>query len=270
MKRRWVQWIGMFATLLCILWLIGLGITFQHYFFKGAIAVDVKIKEEIREEAKPMKTTKTGIHLVGLGDSLTVGTGDMTQRGYIGAIVDELANKTNEAITIDNFAINGLTSDGLLGVVEQTLVKESIKRADYIFMTIGGNDLFRGGQTLLDINKDQISELEKHYLENVREIMTQINELNNDCIVYFTGLYHPFVHLPNVEMTTEIIIGWNYQTALQLAQFPNVVFVPTYDLFQFQLQSYLSSDQFHPSREGYEQIAKRVAGLIIIGGEKNE
>ncbi|UTW69416.1 hypothetical protein KHA80_21770 [Anaerobacillus sp. HL2] len=59
----------------------------------------------------------------------------------------------------------------------------------------------------------------------------------------------------NVEVTTKVIIGWNYQTQLAIANIPHVYFVPMYDLFQGNLDSYLSKDRFHPNKEGYEQMA---------------
>ena len=45
-------------------------------------------------------------------------------------------------------------------------------------------------------------------------------------------------------------------------KFENIVFVPTFDLFQLSVNDYLYSDQFHPNQAGYELISDRLAPLI--------
>ncbi|RXI95543.1 GDSL family lipase [Anaerobacillus alkaliphilus] len=270
MKIRWVQFIGIFASLLCILWIVGLGMTFAQYFTKGVSEVTkpIEVIETTAEEA--IETTKIGYHIVALGDSLTTGAGDLEGKGYVGNIVDQLAELTTEEIILHNFAVNGLTSDGLLKVLKQREVQEELAVADIIFMTIGGNDLFQGGQTLLQLNLEEIELIKEQYLGNLTGILTEIRNVNTEAPIYFSGLYHPFAHLPNVEITTSVILNWNYLTALELAKINRTVFVPMFDIFQFQLDTYLSEDRFHPSSLGYQQMANRIAGLLSLGGDDLE
>lgn len=35
-------------------------------------------------------------------------------------------------------------------------------------------------------------------------------------------------------------------------------FIPTYDLFKYNLQDYLSADNFHPNSTGYQAISNRI------------
>lgn len=272
LKIKWVQVVGVFASLLCLLWLVGIGMTFQHYFFKGATVVNQPVEVEEVDTDKETKTeiTKTGHHIVALGDSLTVGAGDAEGKGYVGNIVDQLNERTNEEVTLKNFAINGLTSEGLVNVMQQEEVQQELKKADIVLLTIGGNDLFRGGETLVNLNLEEITGIEKTFLQNLTKIVTEIRELNSEATIYFSGLYHPFTHLPNADLTTKVILDWNHHTALNIAKFERTLFVPMFDMFQFNLNSYLSEDRFHPSTEGYQQMANRIAALITWDGEEHE
>jgi lysophospholipase L1-like esterase len=271
-KIRWVQFLGIFASLLCILWIAGLGLTFKHYFYKGATAVNQPIQVEVVEmkEEPVMEKRNVGYHVVALGDSLTVGAGDIEGKGYVGNIIDQLNIRTTDPVTLKNYAINGLTSEGLVNVMQQREVQENLNDADLILLTIGGNDLFRGGQTLIDLNLKEVVQIEQQFLQNLTQILTVIRELNEDATIYFSGLYHPFTHLPNVDITTKVILDWNHHTTIELAKFERTVFVPTFDIFQYKLETHLSNDRFHPSSEGYQQMANRIAALIPLGGEKNE
>lgn len=272
MKIRWVQIIGIFGSILCVLWLVGLGMTFKHYFFKGATEVNQSVKTEIIEtlEDPINETTKSGYNIVALGDSLTVGAGDLNGKGYVGNILEQLKDRTMEEVSLQNFAINGLTSEGLVKVIEQRDVKQGIKDADLILLTIGGNDLFQGGQTLVELNLEEIAQIEQRFLENLSQILSDISQLNGNAPIYFSGLYHPFTHLPNTEITTKVILDWNHHTALVIARYNQAVFVPTFDMFQNNLTTHLSHDRFHPSTEGYQQMANRIFALITWDGEKNE
>jgi lysophospholipase L1-like esterase len=271
LKVRWVQFIGIFACFLCFLWMIGLGMTFNNYFNKGATPVSQPVElqiEETKEEPR-IEPVKTGYHVVALGDSLTVGAGDVDGKGYVGYIIEQLNERSTEAV-LENLAINGLTSDGLVKVLLQEQVQQQITTADLILVTIGGNDLFQGGQTLVELNLEEITLLEQQYLNNLNQILAEIRQLNKEATIYFSGLYHPFAELPNAEITTKVIIDWNHQTALEIAKFNKTVFVPTYDLFQYNLETYLSHDRFHPSAEGYQQMAMRIGSLIPWGGDDRE
>ena len=76
--------------------------------------------------------------------------------------------------------------------------------------------------------------------------------------------------MPDASTTSSIVRDWNFQSAETAASFENIVYVPTFDLFQLQVENYLYTDQFHPNTEGYMLIAERVASLINFEQEEKK
>nr|WP_251041182.1 SGNH/GDSL hydrolase family protein [Bacillus sp. ISL-45] len=237
--------------------LFGLGWTIQNQFFSNGAS-------GVTEEKKPVEddTEKDGKVVVALGDSLTRGTGDDTGKGYIGYLVDELEEKSKEKITIHNFGVKGYRSNQLLDQLKQGEIQRKIQSADYILITIGGNDLFQSGQTFLQMDEQQIAQAKKSYLKNLDSILKELRTINDSAVIFHIGLYNPFIDLNDSEQTTKIVRDWNYDTNQLLDKNEKAVYVPTFDLFQLSVNDYLYTDKFHPNAEGYRLIAERVASLI--------
>ncbi|MEH7106563.1 SGNH/GDSL hydrolase family protein, partial [Bacillus sp. JJ1764] len=219
-----------------------------------------KIEKTVDETMKV--ENQKGLTVVALGDSLTRGTGDETGKGYVGDVVDEIKEKTKRAVQLTNLGINGQRSDQLREQIQQTEVGRQIAKANVILVTIGGNDLFRGGQGLEDFQTGEIATIEKKYLENLRIIFEEIRKHNQNANVFFIGLYNPFIELDQGKETSKVIRQWNYDSAEVSATFPKIIFVPTFDLFELKVNDYLYSDKFHPNAKGYRLIAERVASLL--------
>lgn len=205
---------------------------------------------------------KKGLHIVALGDSLTRGTGDETGKGYVGVLMDEIKEKSKKEVRLTNLGITGQRSDQLKQQVQQAEVQRQIQTADMIVVTMGGNDLFRGGQGLLEFETEDITAVEKKFLENMNFIFQQIRNSNPKANVFFIGLYNPFSDLEEGKELSKVVRHWNYQSAELSASFPNIVFVPTFDLFELKVNDYLYSDKFHPNSKGYRLIAERVGSLL--------
>nr|WP_285890742.1 SGNH/GDSL hydrolase family protein [Mesobacillus subterraneus] len=237
--------------------LFGLGWTIQNQFFSNGAS-------EAIEQTKPVEenTEKDGKVVVALGDSLTRGTGDDTGKGYIGYLVDELEEKSKEKITIHNFGVKGYRSNQLLDQLKQGEIQRTIQGADYILITIGGNDLFQSGQTFLQMDEQQIAQAKESYLKKLASILKELRTMNDSAVIFHIGLYNPFIDLNDSELTTKVVRDWNYDTNQLLDQNEKSVFVPTFDLFQLSVNDYLYTDKFHPNAEGYRLIAERVASLI--------
>lgn len=256
MNKIGIRLITIFSALLCLLWILGLGWTIKEYY-----AAQPDKPQPARLPAGKAVSSKE-IKIVALGDSLTKGLGDETGKGYVGDLEDEVKKRTTKPVSLINLGINGQTSDQLRKQVQQVEVERQLQGANIILLTIGGNDLFRGGQGLEDYNTADIASVEKKYLTNLKYIFTQIRKVNTSADVYFIGLYNPFMDLSIGKDTSEVVRRWNYDSAEISADFPKVVFVPTFDLFELKVNDYLYSDKFHPNTEGYRLIAERVAGLL--------
>lgn len=257
MRKYSVQMTLIFSVLSFLLMMFGLGWTVQNQFFsKGAAEVVEKAKHE-----KEI-SNKEGKVVVALGDSLTRGTGDESGKGYIGYLVDELEEKSKEKITLHNFGVKGYRSNQLLDQVKQGEIQRQIKNADYILITIGGNDLFQSGQAFVDMDEKKIAQAREGYLKNLQAVLEELRSLNDQAAIFHIGLYNPFIDLNDSAQTTKIVRDWNYETNKLLDQQKQAIYVPTFDLFQLSVNDYLYTDKFHPNAEGYRLIAERVASLI--------
>lgn len=251
-----IRSITIFAVSLCLLWLIGLGWAVGEYYAG---------KPEKAPQTAKVATkvaNKKGLTVVALGDSLTRGTGDETGKGYVGVVADEIKEKTKRPVQLTNLGINGQRSEQLKMQVQQAEVGRQLQKADVILVTIGGNDLFRGGQGLIDFQSGDIAGIEKKYLSNLKFIFEQIRKNNKQANVFFIGLYNPFIQMDQGKEMSKVIRHWNYDSAEVTAAFPKIVFVPTFDLFELKVNDYLYSDKFHPNKKGYRLIAERVASLL--------
>jgi lysophospholipase L1-like esterase len=249
------------------LWMAGLGLAMKDQFFYEASPPVKKISlEDVAEEKED------GFHIVALGDSLTRGTGDDSGKGYVGYVVDELQTKTKQTIYVKNLAIKGQRSAGLAAQLQQVEVQRQIKQADVILMTIGGNDLFQSGEALRNFSLERINQAKAQYLQNLHTIFKTIRSLNPDAVVFYISLYNPFNDLKDAKTTSAVVREWNFKSAEVAANYPNIITVPTFDLFELNVNDYLYSDKFHPNKEGYKLIGQRVASLITFteGDEKND
>ncbi|WHY79623.1 SGNH/GDSL hydrolase family protein [Neobacillus sp. WH10] len=256
MNKNVIRSITVIAVLFCLLWLIGLGWAVGEYYAGKPEKVP-----ELTTVNKKVENKK-GLNIVALGDSLTRGTGDESGKGYVGVLTDEIKEKTKQPVQLTNLGINGQRSDQLREQVQETEVGRQIQKADMVLVTIGGNDLFRGGQGLADLKAEDIAAIEKKYLDNLNFIFNQIRKNNSDANVFFIGLYNPFIELDQGKEISKVIRHWNYDSAEVSAVYPKIVFVPTFDLFELKVNDYLYSDKFHPNSKGYRLIAERVASLL--------
>lgn len=256
LNKNVIRSITVISVLFCLLWLIGLGWAVGDYY-----AGKPETVPETKTVSKKVENQK-GLTIVALGDSLTRGTGDETGKGYVGVLLDEIKEKTKRPVQLTNLGINGQRSDQLRKQIEQKEVQRQIQKADMVLVTIGGNDLFRGGQGLIDFNAGEVATIEKKYLDNLKFIFEQIRKNNSNANVFFIGLYNPFIELDQGKEMSKAVRHWNYDSAEVSAAFPKIVFVPTFDLFELKVNDYLYSDKFHPNSKGYRLIAERVASLL--------
>lgn len=261
-KGRWIKLLMGTAAVSGIVWIGALAWTLQDYWGGPADAATAAIPRETAA-AMPEPSPDDGrFRLLALGDSLTRGTGDPDGKGYVGYLSDELRDKSPEDIAVRNFGVNGLTAPELAGQLKESALQGEIEAADAIVVSIGGNDLFRGGETLGHLDSEYIGQLRNGYLEQLDVILRELRERNAAADIFLIGLYNPFIELSNNAETTAIVRDWNHAAAEVVSRYPNAVLVPTFDLFQLRVQDYLARDQFHPNAEGYRLIGERVASLI--------
>ena len=267
MKVNSVNIITFLSLIATILWVVGLSFTINDQFFKNPTP---PVEKSSTISTDP--TQSKDVSIVALGDSLTRGIGDSKGKGYVQYMLADLKSRTTQLVDLSNLAISGYTSQQLIDQLKQPEIQRQIQRSDIIVMTIGANDLFQGGTSLTSFKQSNIDALEIMYLNNLKEIYESIRKINPLTTVYHIGLYNPFIELSNAKITSSAVRKWNFDTAELAATFGKFVFVPTFDLFQLNVNNYLAGDKFHPNNMGYQLVGNRVASLITFEEEnkKNE
>lgn len=205
-----------------------------------------------------------GVRVVALGDSLAKGTGDDDGSGFVRRTVDLLQQKGVSAKLVSNLGINGQKTEQVLSSLDQAGVKHALQQANLILLSAGANDLFNGGEALGNLQQQtpDASQMLKNAPETaarLKQILTRLREINPDAQIIYLGLYNPFGDLQELRVPgNQAVTSWNTSVMDIINKQPHMMLIPTFDLFQNNLNQYLSSDHFHPNGTGYEQIAERV------------
>ncbi|PFG13128.1 SGNH/GDSL hydrolase family protein [Bacillus sp. es.036] len=265
--KRWMKWL--LITLILLIF-SGAG-TFTYFYFNtdshsdqtNSLPLSDKIQEAFQEEPDLDEPKK--IRIVGLGDSLTKGVGDHAKEGYIGYVSDKYFEKDQDAtVTLKNYAITGSETKDLLKRLEQETVRNGVQKADYIFLTIGGNDLFGVVKNhFMNLDQQFFTLQKKIYLENLTTILATIRNLNPDAPIYFTGLFNPFSKaFGDIPEMNEIVDDWNQGSRSTVSDTTDATFVPVADLFLESEENLLYEDAFHPNDDGYHLMGDRIVSYL--------
>ncbi|MGH0858306.1 SGNH/GDSL hydrolase family protein [Bacillus pacificus] len=202
---------------------------------------------------------KTGtLQIVSLGDSLTRGVGDKEGIGYIGRMKEDLQKDYKQKVALTNLAVSGAKMPDLLKQIESSGAQYSIKQADVIVLTIGGNDLFPGWESLGKIDLETYRPDTEIFQNEAKKIIEEIRKLNADSPIFWLGLYNPFEDVEDLKGASNIVVDWNASLEKLAVNNKNVYITPTFDLFQNRGKDLLYSDHFHPNEVGYTYMADRL------------
>ncbi|MCU4990510.1 SGNH/GDSL hydrolase family protein [Bacillus cereus] len=207
--------------------------------------------------AKEKKETGT-LQIVSLGDSLTRGVGDKEGIGYIGRTKEDLQKDYKQKVALTNLAVSGAKMPDLLKQIESSGAQYSIKQADVIVLTIGGNDLFPGWESLGKIDLETYRPDTETFQNEAKKIIEEIRKLNTDSPIFWLGLYNPFEDVEDLKGSSNIVVDWNASLEKLAINNKNVYITPTFDLFQNRGKDLLYSDHFHPNEVGYTYMADRL------------
>ncbi|MDA1678539.1 SGNH/GDSL hydrolase family protein [Bacillus cereus group sp. TH152-1LC] len=212
--------------------------------------------------AKEKKKTGT-LQIVSLGDSLTRGVGDKEGIGYIGRMKEDLQKDYKQKIALTNLAVSGAKMPDLLKQMESSGAQYSIKQADVIVLTIGGNDLFPGWESLGKIDLETYRPDTETFQNEAKKIIEEIRKLNTDSPIFWLGLYNPFEDVADLKGSSNIVVDWNASLEKLALNNKNVYITPTFDLFQNRGKDLLYSDHFHPNEVGYTYMADRLVQNVV-------
>ena len=195
-----------------------------------------------------------------LGDSLARGAGDTTGLGIGGRLDDELRRRKIKATRTVNVAVSGARTPDLLRQLESANVQRLLAEANVIVISIGGNDLWGGGEFRGNAPPPNPESIMDEVLGRIDEVVKNVRAKNPRARIFFVGLYNPFRSGPGGPMLTSMVNRWNARLAERFAADPNFVVVQTADIFSH--HDRLSVDRFHPGDEAYATIARRIADAI--------
>ncbi|GKU79471.1 GDSL-type esterase/lipase family protein [Paenibacillus sp. L3-i20] len=266
MKNRYlwpsIAFCSLFVTVTLI---VGFGFVIKDMLMPAATKGQInEIRKEVVENTALKQASE--IKIVAIGDSLTKGTGDSSGKGYVQRLADGLKVQFKKPVKlVNNLAVNGMQTTELR---ERLLTDPgyhyAIKRANLIVFSIGGNDLFLSARTKLAnrklsaMNLDELTVDFEAAIDRFNDIAKQLNKLNPSATIVYMGLYNPFYDIPELRDASLKMQKWNKDVYETIFQYPNMLMVPTFDLFEGRIMDYLSSDHFHPNDFGYERIASRM------------
>src|SRR5207248_1739204 len=141
-------------------------------------------------------------------------------------------------------------------VLRSSRAKSTVRAADAVVISIGGNDLFG----------DQLSKLESlvwpsmmmaRTIGRVDRLVGKIHHLNPAARAYLLGLYNPYRNSSIGVFLDRQVALWDAKLIAHFAEQPNVDVIRIADLL---FTSRLSAiDHFHPGHHAYKLIAQRIA-----------
>nr|WP_276561294.1 SGNH/GDSL hydrolase family protein [Bacillus paramycoides] len=217
-------------------------------------------KTDVVEKEKKKNGT---LQIVSLGDSLTRGVGDKEGIGYIGRMKEDLQKDYKQKVALTNLAVSGAKMPDLLKQIASSGAQYSIKQADVIVLTIGGNDLFPGWESLGKIDLETYRPDTETFQNEAKKIIEEIRKLNTDSPIFWLGLYNPFEDVEDLKGSSNIVVDWNASLEKLALNDKNVYITPTFDLFQNRGKDLLYSDHFHPNEVGYTYMAERLVQNVV-------
>lgn len=205
--------------------------------------------------------------IVSAGDSLTQGVGDSTQTGGYLPYLQKMLEKDKgiENVEFYNYGVKGNVTTQLMQRLRSSELKKSIKTANMVIITIGGNDIMRVVQE--NISNLQVAAFTKEkdvYISHLTQIFDIITQENPHVTIELVGIYNPFEKwFSNIKELNQIVEDWNKASQMVVNNYPNAYFVDIQDLFTNPDKNLLYSDNFHPNDKGYKLIAERLHESLV-------
>ena len=149
-------------------------------------------EEQVQAVEAAAEEKEEALNYVLLGDSIAKGAGIVN---YEEACYGRIIANTN-GYNFVNYGVDGLKSSQLLAMFKRQDVKESIKNADIINISIGGNNYLHGNILLLLLGvlfriDPILDNMLDAYYDDLCQIFGIIREANHDAVILMQTLYNP-------------------------------------------------------------------------------
>ncbi len=266
--KKMIDWIIMLIVFVMIVAMVVLGL--NYYFPKSS--PNEQQTNTAKVTRKHNNVQKRQVRVTALGDSLTQGVGDSkTDQGYPKRLQNKLKKTYHVKAKVSNYGIAGERSDQILKrVTEQSKLQASLKKADVITLTVGGNDLFQALQKYSTASEGEFTlaaeRLNIKYATQVQQLLKQIRHYNADAPIFVFGIYNPFfVYFPNITQINRAVTNFDETTKATVSQAHAAYFISVNKLLsQGQYQSSKSLADLKQSSD-----AKSIGDMQISKVEKN-
>ncbi|HEL0022885.1 TPA: SGNH/GDSL hydrolase family protein [Streptococcus equi subsp. zooepidemicus] len=237
-----------------------------------------------------LKNKKISLNYIAIGDSLTEGVGDLTnQGGFVPLLSGDLGDYFNATVNTENYGVSGNTSQQILTrMTENKEITEQLKKANFMTLTVGGNDVLAViRKNLANLKVSSFKKPARQYQERLRKILDLARKDNQDLPIFVLGIYNPF-YLNFQELTEmqTVINDWNKKTQEVVDDYDHVYFVPINDLLYKGVDgkegivqstgeqttivndALFSGDHFHPNNTGYQIMSDAVMETIRKNGKE--
>lgn len=215
------------------------------------------------------------IRYIAIGDSLTYGLG-ASEQNYLrlNAFVPRVVKKLRSAqpVYVENHGIPGITSTELnLFIQNDAGLKKSLASANFITVTVGGNDFLRILTLLPNANENSYAESFEQLKRQINQLHSTLRDINKRATIVYVGLYNPF---PKGEQYYELgqRFAPAYNAQLKKLQDDQTIVVDPYGAFfgkELKLTHIQNNDR-HPNDEGYGILAKLVIDAYQTVKSKNQ
>lgn len=204
----------------------------------------------------PMTGFAVAKNYVVLGDSIAYGQGIVnSETGCYGRIVAD----TN-GYNYSNYAVDGMTSGALLVYLDTVSVKNAVKSANIIQISIGGNDFLTSNMFTLFVTgfmgiDTQFDSIQKTFASNLAKIVTKIKSYNPNAKILIQTLYNPcnnalrYIYQKGVGRINGSIRSY-------LASNPGAYTIVDVESAFNGHSDYIAIDTIHPNAKGNYAIAK--------------
>ncbi|ANS76269.1 lysophospholipase [Paenibacillus yonginensis] len=199
-----------------------------------------------------------------IGDSLTTGFGALPGNGFVPVYRRMAEVKLRGFVAYSNLGVNGLISSELDRRVERySAYRQSLREADIITISIGGNDLIRAAKAAQSqpsnssrILRSALEECKQHFSNVVGQVYRLKSGSRKPYIIRAVGLYNPY---PQIGEATDWVLQFNRYAG----QYTNQVYglANIYPDFVGRERELLFLDHLHPNGRGYRTIAEHLNAL---------
>lgn len=248
----------LFILMLAMIFLAGC----SSSFIFGKEEAEPRVPSAFSKYTVPPNFIPQALLVTALGDSLSQGVGDdLNAGGYVGRLALEMREWPGvRGTVVENTAKRGRRSDQLLALFQKGELTGPVAEADYVVMTIGGNDIMRiVKRDLFSLNVEAFEDELVLYENRFQTIFSNIRAINPNVPVVVIGVYNPFSLITrDVQEFDEIIAAYNESMEMVAEEDPQACFVPVNDLFIGNDNLVYHTDFFHPNSKGYDLMTARI------------